>query len=172
MNVQVTLEDNKKLRLIDELDLEPIAFKLRLEHEWSIEQINHAVGQYRLWLKMVALHPNESIIPNKEVDEVWHTHILDTRKYAEDCDNIFGRFIHHFPYFGLRDEADRQDLQEAFDQSQAMMLEEFGENLRSFLDDDPQGALCGPEACDPSIYASDRRPNFGLLNPGLVSDLS
>lgn len=73
---------------IDELDLQPIAFKLSLEPGWTLDRINYGLKQYRLWLKMVARHPGESIIPHREVDEVWHKHILDTRKYAADCEDI------------------------------------------------------------------------------------
>ena len=31
----------------------------------------------------------------KIVDEMWHTHILRTRDYADFCATKFGRFIHH-----------------------------------------------------------------------------
>lgn len=111
---------------------------------------------------MVARHPGESIIPHKEVDEVWHMHILDTRKYAADCENIFGHFLHHFPYFGMRGAHDRDDLEKAFARSQKMMLEELGVWLQPYGTDCLDGALCGPENCDPSIYTNDRRPH---LNP-------
>lgn len=35
--------------------------------------------------------------PSKQVDIGWHTFILYTRDYAEFCDRIAGRFIHHIP---------------------------------------------------------------------------
>lgn len=165
MDVHVNPLGSGKLLLIETLDLQPIAFKLQQELGWSLDQINHATKQYRLWLKMVAHHPEESIIPNKEVDKVWHMHILDTRKYAEDCDKIFGRFLHHFPYFGMRGEEDREDLHAAFARSQEMMLDEFGANLRPYRRGDAEGALCGPENCEPSIYTNDRRPR--LLENGM-----
>jgi hypothetical protein len=41
-------------------------------------------------------------------------HILDTAAYREDCDEIFGRFLDHFPYFGMRDEQDAQALEHAY----------------------------------------------------------
>jgi hypothetical protein len=31
------------------------------------------------------------------IDEMWHTFILVTRDYAEFCEQMFGRFIHHDP---------------------------------------------------------------------------
>lgn len=35
--------------------------------------------------------------PPPLIDEVWHQHILFTRKYAEDCHMIGGTFLHHYP---------------------------------------------------------------------------
>jgi hypothetical protein len=46
----------------------------------------------------------------KIVDEIWHQHILDTHAYHRDCDAIFGSYLHHFPYFGMRGDADAQAL--------------------------------------------------------------
>jgi hypothetical protein len=48
------------------------------------------------------------------VDEFWHQHILDTRAYRADCEAIFGRFLEHFPYFGLRGAQDAEDLTNAY----------------------------------------------------------
>ncbi len=40
--------------------------------------------------------------PNAEgqddLDQFWHQHILDTAKYANDCNRLFGRMIHHNPH--------------------------------------------------------------------------
>ncbi|HSW20197.1 MAG TPA: hypothetical protein VLJ86_23450, partial [Ramlibacter sp.] len=62
-----------------------------------------------------------------DIDRFWHMHILDTRKYAADCEASFGHFVHHFPYLGLRGEEDAQALQAAFLQMQALYVQEFGE---------------------------------------------
>lgn len=36
-------------------------------------------------------------VPNKQIDEMWHEHILDTRKYSDDCQTVFGYYLHHTP---------------------------------------------------------------------------
>ncbi len=33
-----------------------------------------------------------------DLDQFWHQHILDTPKYAADCNRLFGRMIHHNPH--------------------------------------------------------------------------
>ena len=56
-------------------------------------------------------------------------HILDTRKYAADCEATFGHFLHHFPYLGLRGADDMKALASAFDAMQQLYLKEFGEPM-------------------------------------------
>ena len=58
--------------------------------------------------------------------EFWHFHILDTLKYQEDCDNIFGYFLHHFPYFGMRGQEDEANLKEAWNSTISLYEKTFG----------------------------------------------
>jgi hypothetical protein len=50
-------------------------------------------------------------------------------KYAEDCQNVFGYFLHHFPYFGMRGEEDAADLKAASARMHELHLREFSEPL-------------------------------------------
>ena len=85
----------------NELDLEPIKFQLVVKENWSLERADRVAGEYVSNLQSIKAGGSE-IIPTQEVDEFWHTHILDTKKYAEDCEKFLGQFLHHFPYLGLR----------------------------------------------------------------------
>ena len=71
----------------------------------------------------------------------WHTHILDTQKYMLDCENLFGRYIHHFPYFGMRGEKDRNQLKKSFYETEELFLLHFSESPVSVGIADC-GALC------------------------------
>ncbi len=73
-------------------------------------------------------------------------HILDTRKYAADCETTFGYFLHHFPYLGLRGEEDAQALQAAFLEMQRLTVEEFGEPA-------PSAPTCGGQGCGRMVLA-------------------
>ena len=114
---------------VNKIDLGPIIFTLveRDEGEgWSYEKAIKVEKQYRNFLTLIALYPDLEIVPTKDIDTFWHTHILDTQKYMNDCEKIFGYFVHHFPYFGLRGKADEEEANEAFSKTQSLYKEHFG----------------------------------------------
>lgn len=123
------VEKSSTLALINRLknldSLSAIAHKLQYEG-WTKKQTEKAIARYLMFLALKHLHPDVEIVPNDEIDRVWHTHILDTQKYAADCQQIFGSFLHHFPYFGIRGEGDRQNLNATFARTQALFKEHFG----------------------------------------------
>src|SRR5713101_1229347 len=128
---------------IQALDLEPIKFKLMDTEEgqgWSREYVDQMEIAYRRFLTLSVKYSEETIAPSKDVDKFWHGHILDTMKYAEDCQNVFGYFLHHFPYFGMRGEEDAANLAEAGRTTKRLYAQEFGEAIPSRSSD---GALCG-----------------------------
>ena len=51
------------------------------------------------FLALNLLYPSETLAVNRLLDDYWHYHILDTRKYAQDCERLFGSLLHHYPYF-------------------------------------------------------------------------
>lgn len=106
-----------------------IAFKLINPEEgeaWTLEQARQAIEKYRQFLILNYLYPDQIIVPSKEIDKVWHCHILDTQKYRLDCDTLFGEYMEHFPYYGIRDESDRQALEESFSGTKALWVKHFG----------------------------------------------
>ncbi len=113
------------------IDLQPIAYRLlhSNEEKWNIQQTKEAISRYRMFLLLVYLYPNSQLVPNQEIDRVWHYHILDTMKYTEDCELLFGKFIHHFPYFGERGKIDKDNLQKGFEQTQVLFQEHFGKSM-------------------------------------------
>ena len=69
----------------------------RLAHEdglGTIERAKGAIREYKLFLRLVWLHPGESLLPSAAVDAVWQRHLLDTKAYHEDCLGIFGLHLH------------------------------------------------------------------------------
>jgi hypothetical protein len=130
------LEYEVAMTFIDQMDFSWIIFKLtrpdpHIARVWTEEAAKAAVQQYKNYLKLARKHMGSdyTISPSVEVDEIWHQHILDTRRYHSDCQQIFGTYMHHFPYFGMRGEEDELNLQKAFAQTMSLYREEFGESL-------------------------------------------
>jgi hypothetical protein len=114
---------------IQALDLGPIKLKLMDSeegHGWSREYADRMELAYRRFLTLLATHPEETLAPGKDVDKFWHGHILDTLKYAEDCERVFGCFLHHFPYFGMRGDEDAANLARAAEVTRRLYRQEFG----------------------------------------------
>ncbi len=115
---------------IHALDLSPIKVKLMDKeegHGWSHEYADHIEIEYKRFLTLLVKYPQASIAPSKDVDKFWHGHILDTLKYAEDCNHVFGYFLHHFPYFGMRGEEDAANLAAAAATMNRLYRQEFDE---------------------------------------------
>jgi hypothetical protein len=111
------------------LDLTPI--KMKLMHvesgeSWSLEKTNAVEVEYRRFLFLMKKYPDEQAAPSVQVDTFWHYHILDTMKYARDCQQAFGYFLHHYPYVGLDSDSTEADQQRAGDRMQELYRANFG----------------------------------------------
>jgi hypothetical protein len=93
---------------------------------WSREMVDRMEVEYKQFLTLLVKYPDATIAPSKDVDAFWHGHILDTMKYAEDCEQVFGYFLHHFPYFGMRGAEDAAALDAAAEQMRVLTEKEFG----------------------------------------------
>ncbi len=126
---------------IQALDLDPIKVKLMDSDEgqgWTREYADTMETAYKRFLTLLVKYPQTTVAPSKEIDKFWHAHILDTLKYAEDCQQVFGYFLHHFPYFGLRGKDDAAQLAQAGKDMQGLYELEFGESMPS----GPGSAYC------------------------------
>lgn len=136
-----------------QLDLGPIRYKLVFDADtspWTLERVNVAEKQYRAYLTLALMFPERSLVPSKEIDAFWHQHILDTEKYAQDCELIFGHFLHHFPYFGIRGKKDAASLEESFRETKALFIEHFGIDITQSVDcrQGTCGTSCGKSCSD------------------------
>jgi hypothetical protein len=120
------------LARFERLNLEAIITKLthpKDVHRWSREKAEFAVSQYKKFLFLNALYPDQELVPTREVDDVWHVHILDTEKYRNDCQYLFGRFLDHYPYSGLKGQQDEDKHLSKFELSQTLLQNLFSSDV-------------------------------------------
>jgi len=113
------------------IDLSMVKMKLQDPDEglgWTVEQCESAEIEYKRYLHLCKVH-GKGIVPNKIQDQMWHYHILDTRAYHKDCEELFGYYMHHFPYFGMRGEEDAKNLENSFYKTKELYEQAFGEPM-------------------------------------------
>lgn len=103
------------------------------ERLWDEERVERALHEYKQFLALMAFYPEAVLIPSDDIDEVWHTHVLNTARYQADCDAIFGKFQHHAPTFGVSDEV-LDEHAKGRDETVALFEESFGEVPESYLE--------------------------------------
>ncbi len=130
--------------LVARLDFAMLKRKLIEEGGRNPEAVVEAEDLYRKFLALNIRFPDQKLCPNGPIDEFWHAHILDTHAYARDCEALFGRPLHHFPYFGLRGPEDRADLERAFADTIDLFIRHFGVDPTA---GDSQARSCSPQNC-------------------------
>jgi hypothetical protein len=141
-------------RLDDLLDLSNVKRKLAHAEEGpGLDQstIDLMEAEYRKFLALHLIHPLDAIVPCGAVDQMWHRHILDTAAYRADCDAIFGQFLDHFPYFGMRGGDDAQALADAYTDTLQHYRDAFGEPpVGTWISSDASKCSrtnCKPQSC-------------------------
>ena len=132
--MKTTLTDRpveKVIAAIDALDLESVKVRMmdpELGEGWTREYADGVEQGYRNYLTMLAKYQDhaEDILLSKDVDEFWHTHILQTIKYTEDCERVFGTYLHHNPHVGERTAEDLEKRAALAEKTRRLYRQEFG----------------------------------------------
>ena len=104
-----------ELAKINHLNLEDIRLRIIEKHELPCQLANEIIAEYRKFLYMVAVKSknprtrDRGISPPPLVDIAWHLHLLDSKRYAKDCQEVLGFFLNHSP-IQFRHEAGDFDL--------------------------------------------------------------
>ena len=125
-----TKPEHEVIAAIQALDLESVKSRVmdtELGEGWSREYADSIATAYKTYLTMLVKYPEdaEDILLSKDVDEFWHTHILQTRKYWQDCQKTFGNFLHHEPHVGERTPADHAKRVELAEKTRRLYEQEF-----------------------------------------------
>lgn len=131
-------ETHPSFQYLETLDLSYIKNYMCSEQytlpQWTHDDAQIAIQLYKRFLWLVLKYgKQQQIVPTKEIDEVWHNHILHTKKYATDCQAIAGQYIHHDPSDTSTE--DMKKLADNFSITRELYLKEFGESLPYYLHD-------------------------------------
>jgi hypothetical protein len=123
--------DSAIKNLINTIDLNPVINRMVKISKWTLKEASLSAAQYRNFLFLKKKYGDKySLPPSVDIDEFWHNHILNTKKYFNDCEIIFGKYLHHTPHHGENNEITQQTLEATFEnQTQALHFQEFGDYL-------------------------------------------
>lgn len=142
--------------IAESLDFERIKWKLSESSEATLskEVCTKAELEYKRFLTLKLLYQKKELVPSKLVDKFWHAHILDTAAYRSDCNQLFGFFLDHFPYFGIYGDDDQGNLQRAFAETKQLYEKHFG----PYPDEMGNAARCKDHACHSPSSCACRVP--------------
>ena len=132
------------LAKVAQLDFSMLGRKLMEERGWTREYCDEVESLYRKFLALNVRYPGKKICPSGPIDDFWHAHILDTHAYFANCEFLFGEYLHHFPYFGMRGKEDRANLEAAFEESLNLFVLHFGVDPTA---GDTEARSCRPQRC-------------------------
>lgn len=137
-------EFERALEKVGKLDFRALKEKLATDKGWTMEFCGEVEDLYRKFLALNVRYMGQKVCPTGPIDEFWHAHILDTHAYESDCRALFGGFLHHYPYFGMRGAEDRLDLENAFSWSVSLFILHFGVDPTA---GDSNARSCRPQRC-------------------------
>ena len=121
---------NEAITYIHQMDLSSVISRTAKLVTWDEKSANEAGKQYKNYLILIKKYSgNHELSPSKDIDEIWHNHILYTQQYCQDCTAIFGHYLHHEPHDASKRKAIRQAGKSPFDVTQALYHQEFGEYI-------------------------------------------
>src|SRR5258708_1276165 len=132
VNAQLTARPvGQVIAAIQALDLETVKIRVMdpvRGEGWTREYADSIEVAYKTYLTMLAKYPDdaEDILLSEDVDEFWHTHILQTVKYSEDCQEVFGNYLHHAPHIGEFTSADIEEREVQAEKTRRLYEREFG----------------------------------------------
>lgn len=104
------------------LDSGWIEKKLKEQYNWSNKRIAQVRQDYIRFLLLHKWFKGEVLVPSPDIDRFWHSHIIHTKRYREDCERLFGYFLDHTPNTGNEGQ---EKLERIFQRTRELFLQEF-----------------------------------------------
>jgi hypothetical protein len=94
--------------------------------ELTDDELARRVERYIKFLGLAGRHPGWAVAPTREIDEMWHLHMLHPVAYYQDCQRIAGGLLDHDGGFGKAPE-EAPVLERVFRRTETLWAEAYGE---------------------------------------------
>lgn len=95
--LELTATQRRALETLEAYDLAPVKSRLLGQGTIPSTWVDEAILEFRRFLALQVIAAEPICMFSKPVDAVWHGALVHTRLYADLCDQVFGRFMHHEP---------------------------------------------------------------------------
>ncbi|HZR99507.1 MAG TPA: hypothetical protein VFE37_12415 [Chloroflexota bacterium] len=95
--VVLSTEQRRALCMLENYDLSAVRRRLLAEGLLPHALVDEAILEFRRFLALHVVLGRPVGMISAQVDHVWHTCLLFSRLYADLCERVFGRFVHHEP---------------------------------------------------------------------------
>ncbi|MHA0038507.1 glycine-rich domain-containing protein [Deinococcus sp. PESE-13] len=147
----------------------PPAMLTRLQREqgWNTGLTLRALNEYRRFIVLAMTAPRP-VTPSRQVDEVWHTHVLFTRDYWERLTPLLPRPLHHEP--GDGSPGDDTHFAGQYEATLGLYRQTFGHPAPADLWPDPRrGDTARTPLLNGTLDQSGLRPTGSRPLPGWLS---
>lgn len=108
---------------------------------YDSEHVSEMEREYRKFMFLRIMHPEEKLPMSQEVDDFWHAHVMHTRCYQDFIDQCAnGVFIHHRPT--VCDEENMAMMPAYLQGTLERYRQYFGEPPEKFWKKDPDTPCC------------------------------
>jgi len=94
--------------------------------EWSDLDAQRAIDRYQKFFQLAARYKDRPHAPTRDIDVIWHLHMLSPRAYYRDCINQFGEIFDHDGGFG-KGNGELEQLKSVFNSTAQLWQETYGE---------------------------------------------
>jgi len=92
----------------------------------TLAELEEAEERYEKFLLLAKKHPERQLAPTRDIDLMWHLHMLHPRAYAADCYALFGDLLDHDGGFGSASD-EVEPLKVAFAETAALWRDTYSE---------------------------------------------
>lgn len=94
---------------------------------WTDEQLDREIDRYKRFLLLVADDPTRPVAPTRDIDALWHLHMLSPVAYHRDCMALLGFLLDHDGGFG-REPSELPVLGRVFEDTASRWKAKYGES--------------------------------------------
>ena len=130
--------------------MEDVVTRYAKDHDLPLSVAQDHERELKRYLALFAINPDTKYGMRGQIDELWHTFLMFTKEYAQFCNQVAGRFIHHVPATTLPKQGTAKEYERFLTDYEAVYAEPSPPELwpRITRPSDEEESLTPANSCD------------------------